>query len=327
MRAPLPNYLLAIHATKLTFSTPTNRKAPCMTRVLTFCVLVLCGLVSPRTFGQATETSSADEAAVRETGTAYVAAFNKHDAEALAAFWSTDAVYTNRISGEKVVGRPAIAEQFKTLFAAQPELKLAVDVESVRLLSPNVAVENGTAKFAAAQGEAEEVSYGAVYIKREEKWLLDRVTDEAPDVVPSNYEQLKVLEWLVGRWIDQDENVSIETDCHWAKNQNFLVRSYKVVAEDRIDMAGMQIIGWDASTKTIRSWTFDSDGGFADAEWTLKGDRWFVRNKGVLADGRKASMVNVMKPVDANSFTWQTVERTAGDELLPNISEVLIVRE
>ena len=74
-------------------------------------------------------------------------------------------------------------------------------------------------------------------------------------------------------------------------------------------------------------WRFDSDGGFAEATWTCKKDRWFIQNKGILADGRKASMVNVIKQVDQNSFTWQTVERTAGGELLPNIDEVLIVRE
>jgi hypothetical protein len=92
-------------------------------------------------------------------------------------------------------------------------------------------------------------------------------------------------------------------------------------------MSGMQIVGWDPAAKTIRSWTFDSDGSFAEATWTRKKDRWFIQNKGVLADGRKASMVNVIKLVGQNSFTWQTVERTAGGELLPNVDEVLIVRE
>jgi hypothetical protein len=45
-----------------------------------------------------------------------------------------------------------------------------------------------------------------------------------------------------------------------------------------------------------------------------------------LADGRKATMTNVIKQIDDNSFTWQTIERTAGGELLPNIDEVVIVR-
>ena len=55
-------------------------------------------------------------------------------------------------------------------------------------------------------------------------------------------------------------------------------------------------------------------------------DRWFLRNRGVLPDGRPATMINVMKQLDDNSFTWQTIERTAGEELLPNIDEIQIVR-
>ena len=88
----------------------------------------------------------------------------------------------------------------------------------------------------------------------------------------------------------------------------------------------MQMIGWDPAAKTIRSWTFDSNGTFAEATWEQNGGRWFLRNRGTLPDGRTATMINVMKQVDANSFTWQTIERTAGGELLPNIDEIQIVR-
>ena len=93
-------------------------------------------------------------------------------------------------------------------------------------------------------------------------------------------------------------------------------------------MSGMQVIGWDPAAKTIRSWTFDSDGGFDRGTWTQKKDRWFIRNEGVLADGQKGlDGSTIMKKVDENSFTWQTIERTAGGELLPSIPEVLVVRE
>ena len=164
-------------------------------------------------------------------------------------------------------------------------------------------------------------------MRREGQWLLDRVTDTAKQGVPSNYEKLKPLEWMIGHWVDKDDKVDIETECQWTKNRSFINRSFTVSAEGQIDVSGMQIIGWDPVAKAIRSWTFDSDGGIAEATWTLKKDRWFIQNKGVLADGRKASMVNVIKQIDQNSFTWQTVERTVGGELLPNVNEVLIVRE
>jgi hypothetical protein len=89
----------------------------------------------------------------------------------------------------------------------------------------------------------------------------------------------------------------------------------------------LQVIGWDPAAKAIRSWTFDAQGTFSEATWEHRGGRWFIRNRGVLPDGRTATMINVMKPVDDNSFTWQTIERTADGELLPNIDEVVIVRE
>jgi uncharacterized protein (TIGR02246 family) len=293
----------------------------------TLCLLVLAGLGTGRLWCQEAEQPAGDEAAIRKTVDSYVAAFNKADAQALADHWSESAVYTNRFTGEEAVGREAIAEQFAAIFKEKEGLKLNVSIESIRLLSPNVAVEHGTAKLLASQAEPEEDKYTAIYIKQEGKWLLDRVTDGDADEAPSHYEQLKVLEWMVGSWVDEDDQARVETECNWTKNRNFLTRSYSIVVGDQIEMSGMQVIGWDPAAKTIRSWTFDSDGGFAEATWTHKKDRWFIQNKGVLADGRKASAVNVMKPVDANSFTWQTTERTAGGELLPSVDEVLIVRK
>jgi len=288
-------------------------------------LLVFASLGTPQLFGQQPPDQSADEAAIRRTAASYVEAFNKHDAKALADLWSPDAVYLNRSTGEEVVGRAAISEQFTNLFKEQPELKLEVNVASVQFVSPNVAVEHGTAKFLTPNEEPEEIDYSAVDVKRDGNWLLDRVTDKTKEVPPSHYEQLKALEWMVGKWTTDADNAEVELECNWTKNQNFLTRAFKISLEDD-SFSGMQIIGWDPAAKGIRSWTFDSNGTFAEATWERKGDRWFIRNRGTLPDGRTATMINVMKPVDENSFTWQTIERTAGDELLPNIDEILIVR-
>src|SRR5208283_3419143 len=270
---------------------------------------------------------SRDEAAIRKADAAYVEAFNKHDAMALADAWSPEAVYLNRVTGAEVVGRAAIAEQFAAVFKDQPEVKLDLNVQSIQFVSPNVAVEQGIAKTLAPKAEPEEEEYSAVFVRREGQWLLDRVTEKAKEATPSRYEQLKPLEWMIGQWVDKDDKVDIETECQWTKNRSFITRSFTVAAEGQINMSGIQIIGWDPVAKAIRSWTFDSDGGFAEGTWNFKKDRWFIQNKGVLADGRKASMTNIIKPVDQNSFTWQTIERTVGGELLPNIDEVMIVRE
>jgi uncharacterized protein (TIGR02246 family) len=269
---------------------------------------------------------AADEAAIRQAVATYVEAFNKHDAQAVGDQWSPDAVYLNRSTGEEVVGRVAIVNQFAEQFKEQPTVKLEVTVTSIQFVSPNVAIEHGTAKILVPNAEPEEIEYSAVDVKRDGKWLLDRVTDKSKLVIPTHFEQLKVLDWMVGNWTDESADAEVELDCNWTKNKNFITRAFKVYIEGQIDISGMQVIGWDPAAKAIRSWTFDSNGTFAEATWERRGERWFVRNRGVLPDGRSATMINVMKQVDENAFTWQTIERTAGDELLPNIDEIQIVR-
>lgn len=89
----------------------------------------------------------------------------------------------------------------------------------------------------------------------------------------------------------------------------------------------MQIIGWDPAAKKIRSWVFDSDGGYGDGVWTKKGKAWHVQTRDTLPTGQKASAVNILTPVDKNSFTWQSMDRQAGGFLLPNVGEVTVVRK
>jgi uncharacterized protein (TIGR02246 family) len=268
-----------------------------------------------------------DEDAIRAAVESYVATFNRGDARALAALWSPEAVYTNPLSGQQVVGRAEIEKQFAAIFAEVKGIKLEAKTNSIQFVSPNVALEQGTAKVIRPDKTSEESEYTAVYVKRDGQWLLDRVTEEDVPVVPSHSEELKELKWMIGTWVDQDEQNRIETTCQWTKNQNFITRFFTVSVRDRIDMAGLQIVGWDPAAKQIRSWVFDSDGGFGEGVWRKKGNRWYVQSTGTLPDGRKSSSVNIITYVDDNTFTWQSVNREAGGEILPNVDEVVVVRQ
>jgi len=266
--------------------------------------------------------------AVKKRAASYVAAFNARDAKALAEHWLPEAVYINPLSGVQVEGREAIAEEFKAIFAELKEAKLAVQVEAVRFISPSVAVEDGVARLQTGDEKLEETRYTAVHVKRDGQWYLDRVTEEEVPVVLTHYDRLKELEWMIGTWMESDEGsgTRVKTTCQWSRNQNFLIRWFDVAVEDRIDLAGVQIIAWDPAAKQIRSWVFDTDGGFGEARWTKKDDRWYVTTTSTLADGRKASAVNVITPVDARSFRWKSVNRIIDGQLLPNVDEVVLVR-
>jgi len=296
-----------------------------MKRVILTAAFVACGLASA--IGAEADRQDADEAAIGKAVESYVAAFNQGDAKALAALWSPEAVYTNPASGEQVVGREAIEKQFTAIFAEAKNAKLEATTGSVQFVSPNVAVEQGMAKVNRPDQAPDESEYTAVYVKRDGQWLLDRVTEEDVAAVPSHYEHLKELEWMIGRWVDQDDDATVVTECNWTRNNNFLTRSFTIQIRDRIDMAGMQVIGWDPSTKQIRSWAFDSDGGFGEGTWKKKDNRWYIQQSGILPDGRKSSSVNIITCVDDSTCTLQSVNRTVDGELLPNVDEVQVTKE
>jgi uncharacterized protein (TIGR02246 family) len=289
--------------------------------VLVVCVAVMCSATTAPAADQA-----ADKATIEKAIESYTAAFNARDAKSLAAHWSPEAVYINPLTGSQVEGREAITKEFEAILSALKDTKLAVDVESIQFISPGVAVENGVAKLISVDGQPEETNYTAIHVKRSGKWSLDRVTEEDVPVVLSHYEQLKELEWMIGTWVDDDNQDRVETTGQWTRNKNFITRSFTVSIQDRIDMTGMQLIGWDPEAKQIRSWVFDSDGGFAEGRWTKTGNRWSITTTGTLPNGGKASSVNVITYVDDNQFKWKSLNRTAGGELLPNIDEVVVVR-
>jgi uncharacterized protein (TIGR02246 family) len=269
-----------------------------------------------------------DEAAIRANGDKYVEAYNRRDSKSMSDMWSPEAVYMDPNTGEGVVGREAIAKQFDYAFAGAEDAKLAITIESIEFVSPNVAIEKGTAEVTYTDFPAEKTDYTAVHVKRDGQWLIDRVSEvEVPPPPPSNYEHLKELEWMVGSWIDADPEATVHTDCQWTKNKNFLTRSFALVVGEDIEMSGMQIIGWDPAAKQIRSWVFDSDGAFSEGKWTRKENRWLIQQTGTIADGAKTTATNIITQLDDDSFTWQSINRQVDGEVLPNVDEILNVRK
>ena len=59
-------------------------------------------------------------------------------------------------------------------------------------------------------------------------------------------------------------------------------------------MKGSQRIGWDPSAKRLRSWVFDSEGGFGEGVWSKSGNQWIAKMTGVTSDGKTASSTNVI---------------------------------
>lgn len=100
-------------------------------------------------------------------------------------------------------------------------------------------------------------------------------------------------------------------------------------------MSGTQRIGWDPRLKQIRSWVFDTGGGFSESLWSREDnrdnnggsrDRWVIKTSGVLKDGRSATATNILTRIDNDHAKWASVDRTAGGEVLADVEEITLVR-
>jgi uncharacterized protein (TIGR02246 family) len=275
-----------------------------------------------------TKSGGGDEGAIRSAIDSYVKAFNAADADAVADHWSDSAVYIRPGSGEKVVGRKAIAKVFSEVFSGDERLQLKVQVDSIRLITPDVAIEDGIAWVISGNGP-ERSTYTAVHVKSKNGWKLDSVREtESPDepAASDGREQLKQIEWILGDWIDASDDATVEYSAHFAKNDSFIVRLFKVSTNGAEDLEGTQIIGWDAAAGAIRSWVFDSEGGYSEGYWSRHEDTWTVKSSGYNADGSRTSSVATFRKLGANAMGWKLTDREVGGEKLSDFAEIKIIR-
>jgi uncharacterized protein (TIGR02246 family) len=292
-----------------------------MKRILPIVAILVVSLAA--TAAEAQQKLAPDEAGIREAVLSYVEAFNRGDAAAVASHWSDDGEYVSP-SGESFKGRKNIEAALKTFFSENKDLQLQASPSSIRFPRPNRAIETGTATVTRAGQTPEETQYVASYVKKGGAWKLTSVTEEEISI---GYQHLKELEWLIGEWIDRDENATLDTVYQWSGNQSFIAGSFTVYVQGQVDLQGTQVIGWDPVEKTIRSWVFDSQGGFGQGTWSKQGNQWLVKSSSVLSTGEKASAINTYTYVDHNSFTFQSVGREIGGEPMPDIEAVAVVRK
>jgi uncharacterized protein (TIGR02246 family) len=272
------------------------------------------------------DRNPADEDALLKNAEAFVEAFNRGDAKALAAFWTPQGDYTD-LTGRRLVGREAIEKNFAEFFAANKGLKLRIEIESLRFPSPDVAIEDGTTAVLTPDGAPpSRARYTVVHVKRDGKWYLDSVRDAA-FAPPSNYDHLKNLDWLIGEWADEaTEGEAARIAFTWTENQNFVVSHFTVHLKSVPIGGGTQWIGWDPDTKAVRSWMFEANGGHGEGVWTGDGNRWVVKTTTVLPDGKKTTATNTITRVDPDMITWGVTERTLDGKPLADLQPAKMKR-
>ncbi len=254
----------------------------------------------------------------------FEAAYAKSDANAIAAMFTEDAVYTSE-DGREFPGREAILAAVKAGLGVNKGSKLAIQIGSVRVVAPGVVVEKGASTVTRKNGETARSLYTAVQVRKDGKWCISELTESVPPA-PTAREHLEELAWLAGAWTEKDGDASIDSKFQWARNGNFMTRNVTVKRGEEILLEGFQIIGWDPVDETIRSWTFDAEGGFSEGAWTGDGRRWLITESGFTPEGGRTTAQNTIARTGDDKFTWESNNRTLNGDPQPGIPRVEIVR-
>ncbi len=262
------------------------------------------------------------EAAIRD----FANAFNAHDLQAVAAQYTTAAEITDQ-AGRVTRGQTAIHDAFAKVFKDVPGLKMHLDVQSIRFLSSELAVEDGISTMTSGPtAAAHHDRYTVTHVKQDGKWLIAGARDWAPTPLSAS-EQLQQLDWLVGEWVDENGSTLVHTNYHWSEDKRYLLSKYSVHRAGQPAVEGMQRVGWDPHLKQLHSWTFDSVGGFSEGLWTRAGEQWIVKLTGVVADGRVRSATNTLTRLGPDHASFQSRDRVTGGEVQPDLEPVPIVRK
>lgn len=272
------------------------------------------------------EGASGDETAIRQSAEAFTSAYNSHQSKTISELFALKAEVTDE-NGNVIKGREAIEKDFAQTFEKFPDSKIQIDIGSIRILTPNIAVEEGIVRAEPIPGEGESVSaYVAVHVKVESRWVLASVSDYAIPVELTARDHLQELAWMVGDWIEESPDSAVKSSVRWDETGNFLIQDFVLHVAGAANASGSTRIGWDALRGHLKSWTFNADGGHSEGYWTRDGDSWTVKSHGANAKGEATSATSVYRVLNGDTMTWRSYDRVVGGVPRGDVPEFVIKR-
>lgn len=267
----------------------------------------------------------ADTQAIRKVGHEYVQAFEKGDAKALGQMWTAEGEF-HAADGDVIRGRPAIEKAYAELFTGKEPRKLELEATSIRFPSADTAILEGVIRRKTAEGEATSSSSTHTLLAREGgQWKLVLVHEWDRDT--TNDDALKDLDWLIGTWVAGNKEKEVVTTYEWDDNKTWIRGKFTVKEGGKVVESGTQLLGKDNSEGVIRSWVFQSEGGFGESVWTREGKQWTAEATGVLPDGRTMAATNVYVRLSPDAWTFQSTHRTIDGTSMPNTEPIKVTRQ
>jgi hypothetical protein len=191
-----------------------------------------------------------------------------------------------------------------------------------------MAIQEGEQLIVTKNGkEKSDNAITAVLARLETGWAYATLQQRPKDdEEPSLHDRLEPLSWLVGDWVDEDPDAHTAISCRWSDDKHFLMVNYESNIAGKAGIKSTQRIGWDPLTERVRSWVFDSDGGYGEGHWTRVDKAWIIKSMAVMPDGDTGSATIVIEPTGPDSFMLKGLDRILGDGTQPDF-QVTIVRK
>lgn len=256
------------------------------------------------------------------------------NAASLAGLWTEDGSYVDD-AGSAYQGRSALQKRFETGFAAGDKPKVALKPDRTQILAPTVAVSEGTILRKESNGEmVAGTRYSFVFTKKAGDWYISSATETpiesvaaAADTTATNA-GLDNIAWMLGDWKAERDGTALKLHVDWAANKNFLLWTYQIGKPGAATtQENTEVIGFDPKRGELVSWSFDSTGSFGKSSWSKDASQWQLESVKTAKDGSTLTARTIITPKDNNSFTWQSVDRTAGGLPLPDTGELQITRD
>lgn len=286
---------------------------------------LVLALLAPPGSGQ---PAGNDEQAIRAAVAAYTVAMNKGDLAAISDAWATDAQYV-AADGSVLKGRATIVDRIKKSLGELKGATYNYTTTEARIFNGSVAVQDGAASTKTVDSESSG-RFTAIWAKGPDRWRIAQVR-ELSDATPTAVAEaetppspLKELDWLVGEWVTDKGGITVKISR--VLDGSFLMSNYtsKAGGDDAINV--VELVGYDPLTESLKSWTFDSRGGYGEALWLRDGNSWVQESVGVLANGAAGSSRNVVKFVDDNTILYQARDREIEGQPIAD-SEIKLTRK
>lgn len=261
---------------------------------------------------------------VRDHSEKFSASFNAGKIDDLASMFLAEGEYIDE-KGTVYQGQKEIKDLFAAFFKQFPETKLAINVESARALGP-VVIEEGTRTMTLKDGTTSaQFRFIAIWTKADAGWKLASFRDVSENATPTAYEALQPLGWLAGDWVNEGADASVAVSFKWSEDKSFLLGDFQITTAEGASRKSTQRFGWDPSSGKIRTWLFDSDGGFAEGIGTLTQDGLVIKFSSVNPNGTTGSATITFQQKDKNRYSMIGSDRVVADSREPDF-EIDVVR-